>query len=318
MRNLSADTKDALARNLPAEAHCREALLAGLVLYGTRSIGKRAYFVTHRNAVARLLLKLSPREARFARSSGSFDRLRMTPDKLRMTPDKLRMTPDKLRMTPDKLRTTKGAQRIAIPVEAERARKPVRKCDRVMEARAAFLTCGSVSAGSQGYHLEFVPPDRERAERLDWILRAVAGPPKKMSRSERATIYYKDFEAIVEFFGVIGAHNTVLELEGIHALKETKNRIHRLVNTEAANLERVAGAAAAQREIIDYVSSAHGLRHLSAALREIAELRINYPDESLAELGRRCSPPISKPAASGRLNALARLARRLRGESASR
>ncbi len=295
MRNLSADTKDALARNLPAETHCRQALLAGLVLYGTRSIGKRTYFVTHRNAVARLLVRLSPRDARFARSSA--------------------LRPARSGAL---LRMTNAAQRIAIPVDAERARKPVRKCDRVMEARAAFLTCGSVSAGSQGYHLEFVPPDRERAERLEWILRAVAGPPKKMNRSGRTTLYYKDFEAIVEFFGVTGAHHTVLELEGIHALKETKNRIHRLVNTEAANLERVAGAAAAQREIIDYVSSAHGLRHLTAALREIAELRINYPDESLAELGKRCSPPISKPAAGSRLYALARLARRLRGESGSR
>jgi DNA-binding transcriptional regulator WhiA len=288
MRNLSADTKDALARDFPAEAHCREALFAGLVLYGARKIRAGTYFVTHRNAVARLLLKLSPRDARFARSSGSFDKLRMTTG-------------------------TKRAQRIAIPVEPERARKPVRRCDRVMEARAAFLTVGSVSAGSQGYHLEFVPPDRERAERLEWILRAVAGAPKTMRRSGHVTLYYKDFEAIVEFFGVTGAHHTVLELEGIHALKETKNRIHRLVNTEAANLERVAAAAAAQRETIEYVSSARGLRHLSAALREIAELRLNYPDESLAELGRRCNPPISKPAASGRLNALARLARRLRG-----
>jgi len=249
MRNLSADTKDALARDFPAQAHCREALLAGLVLYGTRSIGKRTYFVTHRNAVARLLLKLFPRDARSARSSA-----------LRLTQGRLF---DKPRMTTG---TKKG--RIAIAVEPVRARKPVRKCDRVMEARAAFLTCGSVSAGTQGYHLELVPPDRERAERLEWILRAVAGPPKNMNRSGRATLYYKDFEAIVEFFGVIGAHHTVLELEGIHALKETKNRIHRLVNTEAANLERVAGAAAAQREIIEYVSSAHGLRHLSAALRE--------------------------------------------------
>lgn len=280
MRNLSADTKDALARNVPSQAHCREALLGGLVFYGSRKFRKGTYFVTHRNAVARLLLRLAPRDARFARSS------------------------------------KKG--RIAIPVQPERARKPVRRCDRVVEARAAFLTCGSVSAGAQGYHLEFAPPDRERAERLEWILRAVAGSPKKMTRSGRATFYYKDFEAIVEFFGVTGAHNTVLELEGIHALKETKNRIHRLVNTEAANLERVAGAAATQREIIDYVSSAHGLRHLSAALREIAELRINYPDESLAELGKRCNPPISKPAVGSRLNALARLARRLRGESAAR
>lgn len=277
MRNLSADTKDALARDFPAQAHCREALRAGLVLYGARKFRAGAYFVTHRNAVARLLLKLSPGDAGHARPVG---------------------------------------RRIAIPVRIERARKPVRRCDRIMEARAAFLTGGSVSAGAQGYHLEFVPPDRERAERLEWILRAVAGPPKKMRRSGRTTLYYKDFEAIVEFFGVTGAHATVLELEGIHAVKETKNRIHRLVNTEAANLERVAGAAAAQRETIEYVSSAYGLRHLTTALREIAELRLNYPDESLADLGRRCNPPISKPAAGSRLSALARLARRLRGESA--
>jgi len=278
MRNLSADTKDALARDLPAQSHCREALLAGLMLYGTRPIGKRTYFVTHRNAVARLFLKLSPRDAHYARS--------------------------------------KAAQRIAIPVEVKRERKPARRCDRVMEARAAFLTCGSVSAGSQGYHLEFVPPYATRADRLRSMLRSITSAPKEMRRGGRATLYYKDFEAIVEFFGLVGAHGAVLELEGIHAVKETKNRIHRLVNTEAANLERVAGAAAAQREIIEYVSSAHGLRRLSAALREIAELRINYPDESLADLGRRCNPPISKPAAGSRLNALARLARRLRGESA--
>jgi len=187
-----------------------------------------------------------------------------------------------------------------------------------MEARAAFLTCGSLSAGAQGYHLEFAPADAELAQRLEWILRAVAEPPKTMKRAGRTVIYYKDFEAIVEFLTVIGAHPAVLQLEDTHAIKETKNRIHRLVNTEAANLERVANAAAAQRETIEFLSSAHGLRHLSKALREIAELRLNYPDESLTELGRRCSPPVSKPAVNSRLTALSRLARRLRGETAAR
>ena len=265
MRNFSADTKDALARDVPAQAHCREALLAGLALYGSRTIGKKHHFATQRNAVTRLYLKLS--------------------------------------------KTT---------VVDERPKKPVRRCDRVMEARAAFLTCGSASAGAQGYHVEFVPRTAQLASRLEWILRAVASPPKLMKRSGRVIPYYKDFEAIVEFFGVIGAHQAVLQLEDLHAVRETKNRIHRLVNTEAANLERVAGAAAAQRETIEFVSSAHGLSHLSPALREIAELRFNYPDESLTELGRRCNPPISTPTVNSRLSALARLARRLRGETAAR
>jgi DNA-binding transcriptional regulator WhiA len=47
-------------------------------------------------------------------------------------------------------------------------------------------------------------------------------------------------------------------------------------------------------------------------LREVAQLRLIYPDESLAELGRRCNPPITKPTVSSRLAALTRLADHLR------
>jgi hypothetical protein len=185
-----------------------------------------------------------------------------------------------------------------------------------MEARAAFLACGSLSAGAQGYHLEFVLPEPAQATRLTWILRAVADAPKTMQRKTRTVLYYKDFEAIVGLLTIIGAHGAVLHLEDVHALKETKNRIHRLVNTEAANLERAAAAAAGQRETIEFLSSAYGLQHLSPALREIAQLRLRYPDESLSELGRRCNPPIAKPTVNSRLMALARLAKRLQGKPA--
>jgi DNA-binding protein WhiA len=124
-------------------------------------------------------------------------------------------------------------------------------------------------------------------------------------------LYFKDFEAIVDVLTLIGAFGAVLRLEDVRALRETKNRIHRLVNTEAANLERAASAAAAQRRTIDYLASAYGLPQLSPPLREIAELRLAHPDESLAELGARCNPPISKPTVSSRLSSLARLAGRL-------
>ncbi|HEV2261085.1 MAG TPA: DNA-binding protein WhiA [Candidatus Rubrimentiphilum sp.] len=257
--SLSADTKDALARDLPAEAHCREALRNGLSLYGARK---------HlRAATARLLRRLQPAGKR--------------------------------------------------PDFRAHERKPHRRCDRIMEARAAFLGCGSLSAGAQGYHLEFVVQPKEAALRLEWTLRALGAIPKHRMRAGRHLLYYKDFEAIVQILGTIGAHAAVLQLENLHAVKETKNRIHRLVNTETANLERVTSAAAQQRETIEFVGSAHGLHHLSKPLREIAELRLGHPDESLAELGRRCSPPVAKATVNSRLGALTRLARRLRGETAA-
>lgn len=282
---ISADTKDALARDAPAAAHCREALTAGLALYGS----SRGEFVTHRNAVARLFWSL-------------LDERKSRPIETR-APTRLQKLPTFAIALPDQLKTMPP--------------KPARKCDRVMEVRAAFLACGSLAAGAHGYHLEFVARTDESAQRLKWMLRSAGVPPKQTFRKGRLVLYYKDFDAIAELLTRIGAFAAVLQLEDVRALRETKNRIHRLVNTEAANLERSAQAAAAQRRLIEYLRSAYGLVRLTPALREVAELRLRHPDESLAELGRRCNPPISKPTVSGRLGALARLADQLRGVQVS-
>jgi DNA-binding protein WhiA len=130
-------------------------------------------------------------------------------------------------------------------------------------------------------------------------------------------LYYKDLDQIVAVLGQIGAYNAVLQLEDMRAMKETKNRIRRLVNTEAANLDRATSAAAAQREAITFVADAYGLRKLAPAVREIAQLRLQHPDESLAQLGRRCRPAVPKATVNGRLAVIVRLARRLR-EGAAR
>ncbi len=286
---ISADTKDALARDLPEHRHCRDSLLSGLALYGTGAENRE--FVTHRNAVARLFWSLLD---------------------------------DDRKSYPIENRGTTRLQRlqtfaIAVPPRlSARPGKPAHRCDRLMEIRAAFLACGSLAAGAHGYHLEFVPADRVLATRLEWTLRSAGVPPKRTQRKGRIVVYYKDFDAIVELLTLIGAFGAVLRLEDVRALRETKNRIHRLVNTEAANLERTAAAAAAQRRVIEYLENAYGLPQLSPALREIAELRLAHPDESLTELGRRCNPQIAKPTVSSRLGALARLAdhvRRGQGQS---
>ena len=281
---ISADTKDALARDVPEAAHCRDALRRGLALYGAGP--NRREFVTHRNAIARLFWSLldDDRKHHPIQARGA-TRLARLPTFAIALPERLHADPP----------------------------KPAHKCDRLIEVRAAFLACGSLAAGAHGYHLEFVPGSDALTARLEWMLRSAGSPPKVAQRKGRAVLYFKDFDAIVEILTLIGAFGAVLHLEDVRALRETKNRIHRLVNTEAANLERTAAAAAAQRRTIEYLENAYGLPKLSPALREVAELRMSHPDESLAELGRRCNPPISKPTVSSRLSALARLAERLGG-----
>jgi len=49
-------------------------------------------------------------------------------------------------------------------------------------------------------------------------------------------------------------------------------------------------------------------------LREIAELRLEYPDESLKELGAILEPPVGKSGVNHRLRRIEKIAEELRKE----
>jgi hypothetical protein len=276
---LSGDTKDALARAGVEAAHCRAALRDGLLVYGADP--RTGLFRTQRPAVARLARAL------FGDGRG----------------------PGVRKVAGTRLRRSSSYE---IELGARAApRKPAARCDRRMELRAAFLACGSLAAPARGYHLEFVPPDDAAAERLASVLRAEDLAPKLAQRKGRRIVYFKDIDAITAVLATIGAAQAVFALEDQRALKETKNRIHRLVNTEAANVDRAVSAAALQRESIALIADAYGLRNLSKPLREVADLRLSFPTETLAELGSRCTPAVKKSTVNGRIAALMRLARSL-------
>jgi DNA-binding transcriptional regulator WhiA len=284
---LSADAKDALAREIPADPRVRTALRNGLAYFGGVDAGGELVFRTRRPPVARLARTLFEEQRSTASVRRGHD------------PRLYKATTFEIDL---------GPRPVAAP------RKPRRRDERRAELRAAFLCTGSVAAPAHGYHLEFVVADAARAKRITGLVAGEGLAPRTMLRKGRHVVYLKGLDAIVTVLGAIGASGAVLRLEDVRAVKETKNRIHRLVNTEAANVVRAASAAAAQREAIGYLADAYGLRNLSPALREAAQLRLAHPDETLAELGRRCDPPVGKATINGRLAALMRLVKRLRGE----
>ena len=284
---MSSDTKDALAREVPADPGVRAALRTGLAFYGAVEVGGELVFRTRRSAVARLARTLFEDQRSAAPVRRGHDA---------------------------RLYKTTTFEIDLGPAPAQPPPKPRRRDERRAELRAAFLCAGSVAAPHHGYHLEFVTADAARADRIATLIAAEGLTPGRMVRKGRPVVYLKGLDAIVTVLGAAGASGAVLHLEDVRAVKETKNRIHRLVNTEAANVVRAAAAAAAQRAAIQYLADAYGLRNLSPALREAAQLRLAHPDETLAELGRRCHPTVGKATINGRLASLMRLVKRLRGE----
>jgi len=96
-----------------------------------------------------------------------------------------------------------------------------------------------------------------------------------------------------------------------------RNSVNRLVNCETANLNKTIGAALRQIENIRYIEETVGLDFLPDKLREIAELRINYQDVTLKELGEMVSGGnISKSGINHRLRKIDDIAEKLRAGEA--
>jgi DNA-binding protein WhiA len=96
-------------------------------------------------------------------------------------------------------------------------------------------------------------------------------------------------------------------------MKDMRNSVNRLVNCETANLNKTVQAAMRQKENIELISQHLGLENIPEKLREVAELRLQYPEVNFTELGELIpNGKISKSAVNHRMRKIDELANQLR------
>ena len=125
-------------------------------------------------------------------------------------------------------------------------------------------------------------------------------------------VYVKEGAQIVDMLAVMEANVALMNLENIRILKEMRNSVNRKVNCETANINKTVNAAVKQIEDIRLIESRTGLRNLSEGLAEIAELRLQYPEATLKELGMMLNPQVGKSGVNHRLRKLSEIADGLR------
>ena len=180
--------------------------------------------------------------------------------------------------------------------------------------RGAFMVAGSVTNPEKGYHLEIAVLSEKLAEQLKEEMSAFDIDAKIVERKKYQVVYIKEGAQIADFLNVIGAHMALMEFENVRIVKEVRNSVNRQVNCETANITKIVNTAARQIEDIKYIQCNMGFGTLSDGLREIAELRLEYPDSSLQELGKMLDNPISKSGVNHRLKKLSNIANELRQE----
>ena len=179
--------------------------------------------------------------------------------------------------------------------------------------RKSFLEIGSMSNPEKGYHLEFVCENDSQAKTIAETMKQFDIEAKMVLRKRYTIVYLKESEDIVNLLNVMGAHNCLMELENLRILKDMRNTINRRVNCETANISKTVSAANKQIEDIQYIKEHYGFDDLSDNLREIAEVRLAYPDATLKELGEYLVPPVGKSGVNHRLRKLSELADSIKG-----
>ena len=181
-------------------------------------------------------------------------------------------------------------------------------CCRAAFIRGAFLAGGSVTDPEKRYHLELATPHHSVSREAYSLLLDLGFSPKETQRSGNSLLYFKQADAIADFFTTIGATNTALGIMTAKVEKDMRNTITRRVNCDSANADKVVNAAQEQLEAIRHIVKEYGIDALPEPLKDAALLRIANPEASLADLARLSYPPVTKSCISHRLKKIMSLA----------
>ncbi len=178
--------------------------------------------------------------------------------------------------------------------------------------RGAFLSAGSMSDPNKSYHFEVVCEKEEQALQLRELMQDFACDAKIVERKGHYVVYLKEGAQIVDMLNVMEAYVSLMNLENVRIIKEMRNSLNRQVNCETANIKKTVSAAVKQIDDIVLIHDTIGFEKLPDHLRQMAELRLEYPDTPLKELGTLMDPPVGKSGVNHRLRRLSEIAENCR------
>ncbi len=298
--SFSGKVKEELAAHVSSARHCQLAELAALLLYNGSVCdgGRHLCLDTENEAVARKCFTLLKK---------TFNIETVMRGRHRLVPDD-----ETERRVTEALYLAREEDGKILLTETVNAMLIKHSCCARAWLRGAFLSVGSMSDPKKSYHLEFVCGGKARAVQLREVLSEFQIEARIIERKKYQVVYLKEGEGIVELLNVMGAHVSLMELENMRILKEMRNSINRRVNCETANISKTVTAAGRQIEDILLIRDRYGFENLPDNLRQMAEVRLEYPDAALKELGGYLEPVVGKSGVNHRLRRLSEIADKIR------
>ncbi len=184
------------------------------------------------------------------------------------------------------------------------------KCCKRSYLRGMFLGAGTVTDPKKSFHFEIACETEKLAKDLQRLVNSFVDLSCNISkRRNKYIVYIKKSAYVRDALALIGAHTSVLDFVDIVITKEAKVEAVRKTNCDTANVERTLDASEEQIEVINLLKKRGEYESMSPKLREIAELRLAYPEASLTQLGEMLDPPLKKSGVNNRIKRIFELAR---------
>ena len=294
--SFSTDVKEELLNSIPHDRHCRVSELTAILAFAGRREGNliRVYPTTETQAAIRKCFTL----------------LNKT---FNINTDVFKKDIEKNKTYIEFGRETPGMDRVLDSIANEAPMYLLTNdCCKRAYLRGAFISAGFINDPNKAYHLEFVCSDEATGEMLKELLYDFDIETKIVARKKYYVVYVKDADTIQDILNVIDAHKALMELVNARIVKDVRNSINRQNNCLVANSEKAVKAGSRQIDDIILIRDTEGLDSLPGNLKEIAELRLEHPEDSLAELGDLLDPPVGKSGINHRLRKISEYAERIR------
>jgi len=160
--------------------------------------------------------------------------------------------------------------------------------------RGVWGNSGAIYLPKSGYYLLFRSHRMELIDQIGEILRQNGMKVSYRSKDAFFEIILRNQEIIVNLFTMFRLYDSSLALEQRTMVRAMRNRANKLVNCDAANIEKSLEAAQKQIEISKRLKKNGIYDNLSSVLQEMIDLRLDYPSVTLSELGQLVEKPVSK------------------------
>lgn len=205
----------------------------------------------------------------------------------------------------DVIKILRDMKLVGVPLHIDR--EIVRnECCKSAILRGIFLGGGSMIDPVKGYHVELVSNHFSLEKDLRQVFEYFELYPKMINRNGNFVFYIKESQQIENLLASIGAYGKMMEFVNVVIERDVRNSVNRRANFEAANATKVFQTAMRQQNAIKKIVLEHGWQSISPELAEVAKLRMDNLDMSLAEMAEKLG--ISKSGVNHRMRKLLQLA----------